>query len=732
MPEETFLLKNLSRKARFLNYELLEQIGVGGEGVVWSGVDLEHNRIVAIKLRELTEIGQQKIKDQMHDEEMDNLLALRHPYILPIYAYGLIENIHHLISPYVPGGSLRDLLLVKELGLQDALGFAAEIAEALDFLHSQNILHRDLKPSNILLDLSLNSYISDFGLAHLIPETTQALHTGRGTPPYSPPEQHARKAMSRQSDIFSFGVMLFEIFTRHLPWDGEKILGIEQLYSKEELPDPREINPQLPPDLVKVLRQMTNANPLSRPRSAREALRELCSVFEVDPPTLRIDRSASESQNRDIDAQELLRRSLVHWDPHKNTMPLRLTDFALVEMDHKQAKPETESADMQRYFLHSALVFGLDDDYWWTKVEDVALKMDVASSLISIESGATNARVIDHLLKDQGLTASEPILSSRMVEALIEVASGTNVPLLRQQILQVLRKLSPQPGEWRVSAFTDGLDRTLAYLALDDTLQGDEAANLIGQIRSSTAANLVAQNSSKDRRIPALLEIQKIAGSLPASISAKTRLTVSMQLMLGGFIERPLLLLTVFLMAYFGSAISVGIQNYLIVRIPAYMDAVRISVSLERGLFLGVFFGVGISLIRLMVERFSSSVPWRLIIATIMGGSIFSIGLYTYDILMVQINLSGILFVGGCVLAAFGFAQSSLMHTRLLRILVATAAIFLALSLTWVIHLMFLSTGIELSPLFYYDYSWSAWQIGGTMLIFSLPMSFFSNLLRLD
>ena len=731
MNEDLILLKDLRPKARFLNYQLLEQIGSGGEGVVWSGVDLDHNRIVALKL---TEIDGQKVRDLIFDRQVDKLLSLRHPHILPMYDYGLTKNIHYLVSSYLPGGSLGDQLRVKELAIHDALRFAAEIAGALHYLHDQNILHRDLKPTNILLDFSHNTYISDFGLARFIPNTTQALHTGHGTPPYAPPEQLSMNAMTRQSDIFSFGVLLFEMFTRHLPWDGEKSLGIQQLYSRVELPDPFQINPQLPPDLPKVLRWMTDANPTSRPGSTGEALRELCNAFGIDPLQYRSDQSAVESHEREIDAQELLKRSLIHWDPKGgDTVALKLSNFAVVEMEQKQAKSTSHPNDIQRYLLHSALVYGLDDDYWWTKVEDVALKMDVANSLISKDDEAITARVVSHLLNDQRLTASKEILSIGMIEKLIKTVGSAIAPPLRQQILQVLRKLSPQPNEWRTTAFSNELDHYLANLALDDTIQGDEAANLIGHIRSITAVNIVIQNAMEDRRIPALLEIQKVAGGLPASISARTRLTVSTELMLGHFIDRPLSLLAVFLIAYFGSAISVGIQNYLIIRIPDYMDVVRISVSLERGLFLGAFLGAGILLIRLIVERFpTSKVLSRLTIATIIGGLIFSMGFFTYDVLMVRVDLYGILFPAGCLLAAFGFAQGSLMRSGLLRMLVPTGAVFSALVLTWFIHLALLNAGFNLPPLFYYENTWGLWQILGTMLLFSLPISFFGTLLNLS
>jgi serine/threonine protein kinase len=733
MFEDPIILNDLLPRARFLNYQFLEKIGTGGEGVVWSGMDLEHNRIVAIKLIEITELDEQKARDLIFDKQVYKLLSLSHPHILPMYDYGITKNIRYLVSPYIPGGSLRDRLNVKEPAIHETLHFATEIAGALDYLHEQNILHRDLKPSNILLDFSDNLYLSDFGLARFIPSTTKALHTGRGTPPYAPPEQHAMKVMTRQSDIFSFGVLLFEMFTRHLPWDGNKALGIEQLYSREEIPDPCEISPQLPRELAKVLRLMTNVNPTSRPRSAGEAVHELCSAFGFDPLQIGSDRPTEESLNRGMNAQELLKHSLIRWEPHGDTVALKLTQFALIELEHKQTKEPTSPVDTQRFLLHSALVFGLDDDHWWTSIEDISLKMEVASSLISKDDEAITGRVVDHLLNDQTLTHSKEIASGRISEALIGTAKNVHNPKLLHQILQVLLKLSVKHSEWQQKVFSDELDNELAYMALNDPLLGDEAAHLIGQIRSIKAVNFISQNAPENTRISILMEIQKAAGSLPSPLSAITRLTVSAELMLGHLIERPVSLLAVFVAAYFGSAFSIGLQNYLIIRIPNFMDAVRISVSVERGLFLGTFFAVGILLIRLIVERFpdSKALP-RLALSTLIGGSIFAIGFIAYDSLMVKIDLHGLLFLAGCMLCAFGFAQGNLTRPGSLRITVAAGAVFSALALTWIIYLNLLNNGLNLSPLFFYENTWSAWKIIGTMTLFSLPISFFGTLLDLS
>ena len=248
-------------------------------GRVWSG-PLSTKKVTGLLPLKFTAIsdGQaQAVSDTVFEQQGQLFSRLAHPNILPLYGFGCLPGLRYLVSLYIPGGSLQDKLTAGRLPTGTALDYAAHIASALDYLHANDIIHRDLKPGNVLLDFKPNIYVFDFGLARILSDSTMAMHTGHGTLPYSPPEQNNHSEITVQSDLYSFGVMLYQLFTGHIPWDGEMALGIQQLHSNEELPDPCEYNPELPPDLVKSLRRITAAQPASPPeigfRSDADALR---------------------------------------------------------------------------------------------------------------------------------------------------------------------------------------------------------------------------------------------------------------------------------------------------------------------------------------------------------------------------------------------------------------------------------------------------------------------------
>src|SRR5262249_6592198 len=136
---------------------------------------------------------------------------------------------------------------------------ALTIAHALDFIHERSIVHRDLKPANILLDSRADAYLSDFGIAREFGETsTLTMNTPEGTLPYMSPEQLDLGRISPRSDVYSLGVLLFEMLTGKLPLGGQFILAIKQRQTHEQLEDPSTINPAIPTGVAAILRELTS------------------------------------------------------------------------------------------------------------------------------------------------------------------------------------------------------------------------------------------------------------------------------------------------------------------------------------------------------------------------------------------------------------------------------------------------------------------------------------------
>jgi serine/threonine protein kinase len=722
-------LSELHPGYQFLQYQLLEQIGYGGQGFVWSALDSAQNRIVAIKFNEVDDPEQRQESETQYKRQAGQLLRLTHPNILPLYDFGSILPVRYLVTPYVTGGSLQDRLVSGPLSKEEILSFSIRIASALDYLHAQGIIHRDLKPSNILMDFGDRLYVADFGLARMVAETTQALHTGHGTPPYAPPEQHTMRELTYKSDIFGFGVMLFQMLTRQLPWNGEKSLGLQQLYSKEEIPDPCEIIPDLPPRIHQTLRVMTSANPDSRPATAMDAVRMLHGAFGVPMPAEPVETSRPAESN--LDAGAMLKKSMSGWDSDGATIRLSLTKFAVLDLEQKHAGDESDAdIGVPVFMLQNALTYGYNDDYWWTKVTNPKERLVLTSQLLGKENAVINERIVRHLVKDEQIRALKARLPEKLILTLLETAYRTSDLELKAMIFDTLKDLSPAARQWRESALGKTPDMALAALALEPPPVGDKAADLIGHLRSQQAVESIVNGPRGERRSTALLAVQQSAGNLPISVPRRVRLEVTGEWIARKFIDQPLVLLMVYGWIVLGAALSIGLQVYLTLRLMKIMDFDRLLISLERGILLGVLFGLGILIVRIIVERFpGSNAIIRVGIAALLGGLLLNVAKFIFDVLILKTVPQGILLISaGSLLIALGYALSGLVRLRLVKALITMAAVFTALAGTWWGHLMLSRTGITMTPLFVYDYLWTSSQVLITMLIVALPMSIISNL----
>jgi serine/threonine protein kinase len=708
---------------------LLEQIGVGGQAVVWSALDPTRSRIYAIKFNKILDEDEIRAEELGIEHKMEKLIELHHPHILTVHEYGSEERVRFMVSPYIPGGTLAIRIKTQPLSFEEVLQYGREIASALDYLHSQGVIHRDLKTSNILLDLSNHTYLADFGLARLISTSTLAFHTGHGTPPYAPPEQVRSQEITSKSDIFSFGILLFEMFTGQLPWNGKRQLGVEQLHSDEQLPDPCEYVAGLPRLITDVLRRVTSADPDLRPRSAGEVMKMIEYVFKVPAESLQENKRYEESVARRKDAEELLRHGLAQWESNKGSVQSGLTKFALMDLQLEKSNSEP----FNRFMLSQALTYGYNDDEWWARVSNPRERLLVSSALLEKENEAIAARVLRHLTSDREILISMKGLPKNMATALLTIGTQTNDPALRQQIFVGFRTLLPPGKAWRDPPFPPEQIRRLGILALEDSESGDTTAELIGHLRSPSAIQVVLRHLDEERKIDALLLIQKVAESLPAFVPAGVRFRLSLEWILQRLTQQPMNLIAAYLLAFLGAALGVGVQVYLTYNLPNFLDTARVTTSLEQGLIIGSVFGFGIFLSRLPVERFQTSSAFlRVFLATIAGGMLMNIAVLLFHVLFLNTPPRGFLITLGCLWIAFTFAVSGLIRLRLVKMLLTSVSILMTIIGTWWIHINLATSQVEWTPMFKYDYAWLLAQVVFTALAVAFSIGIPGNLIDLS
>lgn|GEM_PF-955978 len=729
VPSPSESLNTLIPGGFFRQYQLLEQIGVGGQAVVWSALDKSRSRVYAIKFNKILDSDLTKPEEIGIKQKLEKLVELHHPHILPLQDYGSEERVRFMVSPYIPGGTLAVKIRTAPLSFEEVLRYGTEIASALDYLHSQGVIHRDLKSSNILLDLSNHTYLADFGLARLISTSTLAFHTGHGTPPYAPPEQVRSKEITLKSDIFSFGILLFEMFTGQLPWNGQRQLGVEQLHSTQELPNPREYVTGLPPLLTQVLRRVTSANPTLRPPSASEVMKMIYYVFDIPFESSQKETWYDESAARDKDAEALLKHGLTQWESSNGKFDLGLTKFALIDLQCNEMNTDS----FNRFMLSHALTYGYNDHHWWSRVKTARDRLLVSSLLLEKENEVVTARILTHLTSDLELRGSTMGLPKSLVTSLFTIGTKTNDIILRHKILKGMRTLIRPRSAWNDPPLNPEQIKRLGELALEDSEVGDTAAELIGHLRSPSAVKVILNQGDEGRKVDVLLLIQRVAGSLPSFVPGSVRFRLSLEWILQRLTQQPVKLIGAYMLAFLGAALGIALQVYMTYNLPDFSDLPRIATSLERGLIIGSVFGLGIFATRVITERFhTSNAILSPLLGTIAGTLGINIALFIFHVLFLNTSPRGLLITLGCMVIALTFALGGLMRSRLIRIFLSSISILVAIIGTWLVHVNLAASPIELTPLFRYDYAWPLLQVLLTALVVAFSIGILANLIDLS
>ena len=721
----TASLADFSPGSQFLRYRLIEQIGIGGQAFVWSALDQPAGRLVAIKFNKTDSPDQKMESEAQFTHQAGQLMQLTHPHILPLYDFGSTAPYRYLVSPFLSGGSLLERILEKTLTISQTLDYALRVASVLDYLHGKGVIHRDVKPSNNLLDAGGNLFVADFGLARNILETTQAMHTGHGTPPYAPPEQHSLRLLTKKSDIFSFGVMLYEMLTGELPWGGTKALGLQQLFTNEEIPNPAIANPNVPQQVWQVVRKMTATDPEERYETAMVAMERFFAAFGRGIPRDASDPSGG--YDAGYDADRLLERSARGWSPGSGSSRLSLSQFALLDLENRKPRAETATG-VSAFMLEHALLFGYEDSYWWGRVANPDERLQISLALLRRKNLSVGERLARHLAEDPQIQSLQEPLSDEDASLLLETARNSGNPRTAQQVFNFLKGAAQHSPGWRKTALGPASDQKLAELALGSQPSAQEAAVVIGTLRSEAAVQ-VLEASSGSRRETALRIVQQTAGSLPGSLPAAARLRIYLGWVLSRLSEQPLRLLQAYGFIALGASLSAGIQVFLTYRLPTFMDSLRILGSVERGAIFGLLTGAGILAARVIVERFPE---WgklaRVLLGTLIGSAILTVAVYVYDILLNDLVPSGILIPAGCFLIAAGFSISGLASRRWVKMLICYPFIFLAAWGIWLTHVALTRAVIGMTPIFMYEYSWSGSQVLLACILVSIPLATLANL----
>src|SRR5688572_21654024 len=266
-------------------YEIREKIGHGGMALVFKAYQPTLDRFVAIKVLSplLAEVPGFTERFQL---EARSVARLSHPNILPVYDSGVQDNYNYIVMLYVPNSITLSHLMKEHAPVAQMIEYVIQIAEALNYTHEHGVIHRDVKPSNILI-VNKWALLSDFGLVKDQAAATRLTGSGNGigTAAYMSPEQARGSEVDHRTDIYSLGVVLYEILSGKLPHDATSPVGILVKRTTEPPVPLPELNPNLPASLVNVVMHALSVDPEQRYRTASALAQALRQVQHEIGPT---------------------------------------------------------------------------------------------------------------------------------------------------------------------------------------------------------------------------------------------------------------------------------------------------------------------------------------------------------------------------------------------------------------------------------------------------------------
>jgi predicted Ser/Thr protein kinase len=263
-------------------YRIIEQIGIGGMATVYKAYQPSMDRYVAIKVLPAL-VSRDPAFLKRFRREAKVVAKLEHKHVLPVHDYGEQEGLTYLVMRYVEAGTLKDRLAAGQLDLPAIYRIMSQVGAALDYAHRLGVIHRDVKPTNVLIDSQGDAYLTDFGLARIMESSEQLTATGVGvgTPAYMAPEQGQGLKIDHRSDIYSLGVMLYEMATGQVPYEAETPMAVVIKHITDPLPLPSSVKPDIPPRVERVILKAMAKDPDDRFQTVAEMVAALDAAVRV-------------------------------------------------------------------------------------------------------------------------------------------------------------------------------------------------------------------------------------------------------------------------------------------------------------------------------------------------------------------------------------------------------------------------------------------------------------------
>ena len=284
-------------------YEIYEPVGSGGMAVVYRAYDTIDDRIVAIKILKDEYLGNAEFIRRFKNESKA-IAVLSHPNIVKVYDVSFGDRIQYIVEEYIDGITLKDYLNQQtEVKWKEAIHFIVQILRALQHAHEKGVVHRDIKPQNIMLLQDGTIKVTDFGIARFSRSETRTMtDKAIGSVHYIAPEQARGDLTDEKTDIYSVGVMLYEMITGQLPFEADNAVSVAIMQLQNDPRPPKEINPSIPDGLEEITMKAMQKNPAQRYQSAAEMLRDI-EEFKRNPSiNFQYKYILDENPNKYVDA----------------------------------------------------------------------------------------------------------------------------------------------------------------------------------------------------------------------------------------------------------------------------------------------------------------------------------------------------------------------------------------------------------------------------------------------